>query len=115
MKNPGALAGATGAEYEVSDFRTADYRRRVEHASALRLAMEYCHPEDAALVMSDALERMRKGAPIPPLMNAMEEARDWAATATPFERKAWLLACFDAISPKDQAGFLAYVSRRASA
>ena len=50
-----------------------------------------------------------------PLMNAVEEARDWAATATPFERKAWLLACFDAISPKDQAGFLAYVSRRASA
>lgn len=74
-----------------------------------------CDPSDAALIMSDALERMRIGAPVPPLMNALDEAKDWASFATPFERKAWLLACFNACTPKEQAGFLAHVTPRASA
>lgn len=114
MENPGALAGATGANVDVEKHLAEEYRHRRAWAMALRQAIRECDPLDAALILSDELERLRQGAPIPPLMNAMEEARDWAAWATPFEVKAYCLACFQAMPPKDQAGFLAYVTGRAA-
>lgn len=114
-ENPGALAGATGANEVGKTICAEDYRVRTNRARALRYMIADCDPIDAALIMSDTLEQMRLGAPVPPLLNAKEEADEWATTATPFERKAWLLACFNACTPKEQAGFLDYVSRRAKA
>lgn len=87
----------------------ADYWIKRAWATALREAIRECDPTDAALILSDELERLRLGAPIPPPLNAMDEARAWAEWATLFERKAYFLACFDAMPPKDQADFLAYV------
>jgi hypothetical protein len=81
-------------------------------AMSLREAIRECDPIVAALILSDELERLRLGAPVPPLMNAMDDARAWADWATPYEVKAFCLACYNAMSPKDQAGFLAYVTGR---
>lgn len=60
-------------------------------------------------------EAQRIGAPIPPLLSAMDEAQAWAEWASPLEVKAYVLACFNAMPPKDQAGFLAYVAGRDAA
>ncbi|ARO13375.1 hypothetical protein BVG79_00013 [Ketogulonicigenium robustum] len=111
-ETPGALAGATEGDTNEPLNSDADYQLRRDWAIALRYAIESCDPLDAALIMSDALERMRQGRPIPPLMNALDEARNWAAWATPFEVKAYALACFEALPPKAQAGFLAHVTGR---
>ncbi len=109
-KNPGALAGATGALDDGSTRREKEYPDRLASATALRAAVRRCDPTDAALILSDELERLRCGAPIPPLLNAMEEACDWASIATPFELKAWCLASYRALPARDQAGFWAYVT-----
>lgn len=112
MENPGALAGATGAKDLCTGDTAKQYRNKRARAMALRDAIRDCDPTDAALILSDELERLRLGAPIPPLLNAMDEARDWASWATPLEVKAYALACYNAMPPKDQAGFLAYVTGR---
>lgn len=110
-----AVTEATdAAEQSIGDVPADQWIKRA-WAMALREAIRECDPTDAALILSDELERLRLGAPIPPLLNAMDEARDWAEWATPFERKAYCLACFNAMPPKDQAGFLAYVTRRGAA
>lgn len=108
-ENPGALAGASGAEAIEQKNSDAAYRLRQEWAIALRFAIDHCDPVDAALIMSDALERLRGGSPTPPLMNAVREAHEWAAWATPYEVKAYCLACFHAMPAKSQDGFLAHV------
>ncbi len=113
-KNPGALAGATEANSNEPENSEVEYRLRREWAMALLFAIDHCDPTDAALIMSDALERMRGSSPIPPLLNAMDEARNWAATVTPFEVKAYCLACYEAMEPKSQAGFLDHVNGRAA-
>ncbi|MCL4068222.1 hypothetical protein M3484_16750 [Pseudomonas sp. GX19020] len=91
---------------------TDEDRRRVLLAADPREAIGRCDPGDADLIMSDALAKMRAGRPVPPLMNAMDEARNWAAMASLFEIKAYALACYNAMPPKDQAAFLVYVSGR---
>ena len=115
MENPGALAGATGAKEQSIGDMGADYRYRRAWAMALRHAIRECDPTDAALILSEELEKLRIGAPIPPLLNAMDEAQAWAEWASPFEVKAYALACYNAMPPKVQAGFLCYVTGRAAA
>jgi hypothetical protein len=113
-ENPGALAGATGADDLCIEGMEKAYRIKRAWAMALREAIRECDPTDAALILSDELERLRIGAPIPPLLNAMDEAQTWASWATPFEIKAFCLACYNAMPPKAQAGFLAYVTGRSA-
>jgi hypothetical protein len=55
------------------------------------------------------------GAPLPAFGTEMEDARWWASIASRRERKAYCLACFEAMPPADQQGFLAHVQRRAAA
>lgn len=115
IKNPGALSGATGVHENAFDGAREECLKRAARATALRALIDSCDPSDAALILSDALNKLRIGAPIPALMNAMDEARTWAEWATPDERKAYCLASFNAMPPKDQAGFLAYVIGRGAA
>jgi hypothetical protein len=114
-KNPGALAGATGANEKESELSQERYRMRCLWASSLREAIHYCHPHDAMLVMSDELDRMRIGMPVPPLYSLMNDAESWSEIATQDELKCYALACYNAMPPKVQAGFLAYVMGRAVA
>ncbi|MDQ1848542.1 hypothetical protein Q9299_09615 [Gemmobacter fulvus] len=60
-------------------------------------------------------EAQRIGAPIPPLLSAMDEAQAWAEWASPLEVKAYALACFNAMSPEDKAAFLRFVTGRSAA
>lgn len=108
------MADAAGAIEEVSD-SAESYRSRLVAATALCLAIRDCHPADAAIVLSAALEELGMGAPIAALDSVMAEARLWAEWATPAELKAYALASYEAMPGRDQAAFLAHVAPRAVA
>lgn len=114
-ENPGALAGATGAEYEGVNFKTEGYRTRAAAATALCHAIAECDPADAVILLEAALVDLSAGYPLPVLTNAMQDARMWAAAASEAERKAWVAACYDAMLPKSRRAFLAYATGRAAA
>lgn len=49
------------------------------------------------------------GSPSPPFLGGMGDARWWASYATPQELKAYALACFEAMTPQDQAAFFRHI------
>lgn len=108
-ENPGALAGASGVNQLGKSFKTEEYRKRAEAATALCHAIAECEPEDAAPILEAALLSMSAGWPVPPLLGLMDEAAFWADFATGAERKAYCLACYTRMPAADQAAFLAYV------
>lgn len=110
-ENPGALAGATGANVDTIGIVHLDYRKRAEAATSLCLAIGNCDPLDACEIMEAALIDLSAGQPRPPLMSVMDEATDWADFATTAELKAYALACFNRMKPADRSAFLAYVGR----
>ena len=55
------------------------------------------------------------GHPIPNPYRLLPEAREWARIASTAQRKGYALACFEALSPADQAAFLSHVGTRAAA
>lgn len=50
------------------------------------------------------------GDPLPPFLGGMEDARHWASWATENELKAYALACFEAMAPRDKAAFFRHIS-----
>ena len=50
------------------------------------------------------------GDPLPAFLGGMDDARFWASLATPEELKAYALASFEAMTPKDQAAFFRHIS-----
>lgn len=78
--------------------------------SALQ-ALGYRHALDVAAASLDCAPNF----PPPSFVNPMHHARFWVGHATRDERKAYMLACYEASSPEDQAAFLAYVQRGAAA
>ncbi|ROT99069.1 hypothetical protein [Histidinibacterium lentulum] len=50
------------------------------------------------------------GAPLPPFLGGMADARFWASRASPAERKAYALAAYEAMSPSDQAALFRHIS-----
>lgn len=73
-----------------------------------RISLFSLAPDDAASVAEEAL--YGAGMPQAPLFNYMDEAAFWADMATTSELKAYILACFNRLSPHDRAAFLSYVS-----
>lgn len=55
------------------------------------------------------------GWPLPAFDSVLEEAAFWAARASLEELRAYLLACFRALPPVEQAEFARFVNRRAAA
>lgn len=108
-ENPGALAGVTGAE-DISDIEHLNsIVKRADTASAFCDAVADL-PADLRLpLLESAVEFFRAGAPMPPFMYIMAEARQWAGWACRAELKAYALACFTHLSAKDQDAFLSYV------
>ena len=49
------------------------------------------------------------GSPLPAFLGGMEDARFWASLASQTELKAYALASFEAMSPKDQAAFFRHI------
>lgn len=115
IENPGALAGATGAMCEVSHFRSEQYRKRADAATALCQSIAQCDRDDAVLILSAALVDLSMGVPLPVWSSALDDARWWASFATEIELKAFLLASFEALRPKARLAFLSHVQGRAAA
>ncbi|MGB0438893.1 MAG: hypothetical protein ACPGFC_02160 [Paracoccaceae bacterium] len=65
-------------------------------------------PELAEAVAADALNAA--GMPTAPWAGDMWDARHWAHNANRSERKAYALACFEAMDAKDQAAFFQHIN-----
>lgn len=90
--------------------------RREAKAQALIDAAIACDPADRLPFLEAIIEGLSAGAPaFATDWDAMDWARRWAEIASRAERKAYALACFETLSPTDQAAFLSYVSGRAAA
>lgn len=114
-ENPGALAGATGAdEKSWQDWVDNNIHREVS-ARALLTAVLDCDPRDRVPLMERFIEALRPGQPITAFNGVMAEAAFWADMASTAERKAYALACFNRLSVADRAAFLNYVQRGADA
>ncbi len=59
-ENPGALAGATGADLHTITFVSTEYRKRAEAATDLCHAIADCDPEDAIVILDAALTDLRQ-------------------------------------------------------
>ena len=115
-ENPGALAGATGADRHSSAFTADDTLYRLRTARALAVAAAGCAPGDRVILLERLLEELRPGWPGAAFMGrVMEEAAFWADMASRVELKAYCLATFQRMKPADQAAFLGYVQGRAAA
>lgn len=85
-------------------------RERVSLAYAAALALD---PDDVRETAEAVLRSA--GHPVPPLYHEADEAAFWADSASPDVLRAYALASFNRLSPRDQADFLAFVSRRTAA
>ena len=110
-ENPGALAGATGAELHTIGIVSIEYRNRAEAAISLCLSIGNCDPQDACEIMEAALLDLGAGQLQPPLFSVMDAAADWAEWASVTELKAYALACYHRMRAADRVAFLAFVGR----
>ena len=110
-ENPGALAGATGAELQSSGV-AADYTSgRAARAIALADAAADCPPEIRARLLERLLDTFRPGWPIPAFMGrVMSEASFWADMASRTELKAYALACYRRMPPEDRIAFIDFLA-----
>ena len=97
MRNPGALADATGANFEGFNFKTERYRRRALAATALCRAIGECHPDDAAAICAAYLNDQRTGGPVmgDPFGMVAWDAGLWADSAPVHELAAYGVAALD--------------------
>ena len=79
-------------------------QERAFMAAVLLATLDLDTVEDIAATAVDAV-----GGPLPPFLGGMEDARSWASWASRSELKAYALACFEAMAPKDQAAFYSHI------
>lgn len=85
-------------------------RLTVCERAGLALAALRSLPDDCALeTAAAALGAM--GEPLPPFLAGMEDAHHWASWATENELKAYALASFEAMRPRDRAAFFRHITR----
>ena len=90
-ENPGALAGATGADDFITSFVSEDYRMRARCATNLAEAIGDCHPDDAVMLMTAALiDLSPEGPRLDIFLSAEDDANWWASIAAPAQLLAVL-------------------------
>jgi hypothetical protein len=90
-ENPGALAGATGADADKKTLAAEDYRMRAQCATALAEAIADCHPDDAVQIMTAALlELAPTRTPGDYFLSIEDDAKWWASVAPPAQLAAVL-------------------------
>ncbi|WP_162683361.1 hypothetical protein [Rhodobacteraceae bacterium DSL-40] len=121
-ENPGALAGATGADQKkaLNSLGEVYPTATVDAISRMRPAIEAFNALSAEdqLILADAIERkFSAGAPIPAFDEVIAEARLWASWASLAELRAYLLASWEALPDLNRSKFLAFADndRRAAA
>jgi len=87
---------------------------RADRATLAFAALKSLDHDDAILTVEAALQD-GAGPPIAPFYSHMDEAAYWADIASEEELKAYALASFIRLSPRDKSGFLDYVQGRAVA
>ena len=94
--------------------RRLDLPERIWLAASSLLSLP---PGDAEQLSEAVLHDLRAGSPIPPFTTLRQEARDWAAFASPGELRAYLGACWNRLGASERQGFLraARPVRRAAA
>lgn len=80
---------------------------RQERVSLAFAALNALEADDAEMTAAAVIGAT--GAPLPPFLGGMDDARSWASWASHSELKAYALACFEAMTPKDQAAFYAHI------
>ncbi|AMJ49753.1 hypothetical protein CESP606_18400 [Cereibacter sphaeroides] len=80
---------------ELQKRSVVDRLRAVRHLSA---AIAACEPEDAAVLMTAALDGMLQGSPVPSLFELEDQAHLWATSASPAELEAYLSACIERLT-----------------
>lgn len=116
-ENPGALAGATGADVQTTIAWLDHTLNRIDAASGLRAAVLAIPADDRVPFLEAALAALEPDWPGVPFNGPLVEARDWATWASLPQREALTLACFETLPAHRQAAFLAHVApeRRAAA
>jgi len=137
-ENPGALAGATGAECFTKEVAGKEYTGLTGRAIVALLEAAEAGDADACTVAIRALRKLpglqvatiaacaffaldddaaedvirgvlrRAGWPLPDALAPMYGARLWARDASRSERKAFALAAFEALGTDDQQAFLRF-------
>lgn len=87
----------------------AQHRLTLAERGGLAVAFLGSLPGDCAL-QAAATALGSTGDPLPPFLGGMEDARSWASWASVSELKAYGLACYEAMTPRDQAAFLRHIS-----
>lgn len=114
-ENPGALAGATGADFE-DWFSWFDHNvKRGHDARKLIAAVLDCEPADRLLFIELIAEVLGAGSPIPPFGSVMAEANLWAREASRAELKAYCAASYMHLPPADRQKFRSFADERATA
>jgi hypothetical protein len=130
-ENPGALAGATGADTLPKKLCAEDYKMRAEAATALCEAIGECHPDDAVQIMTAALTSLcPPGEPGEYFISTQEDAAWWASCEAPFRlvavveaalarlgdvalhlrhRKTLIVSLFQSLPVADRRAFMAKV------
>ncbi|VDS10019.1 hypothetical protein PARHAE_03229 [Paracoccus haematequi] len=112
---PISHAGGTGADIQDWLSWIDDNIRREVAARNLADAVLDCDPLDRLEMLEQCYDALRPGFPIIAMNSLMVEASFWADRASPAERKAYALACFNRMPARDQAAFLDYVQGRSAA
>ena len=84
----------------------------VERAQLAYSALRSLDTDQAARVAATVLSR--PGMPLPPFLDVVGEAADWAAWADPEQINATAVACFNAMPPAEQSAFAGHIGRRAA-
>lgn len=109
-------AASGASDHGVNNFvkrdilQSKEYQARLDSATVLAHAIADCDPRDACKIMAAALSDLSVGSPIAPFVSIMAEAREWAACASTPQHKAYAVACYNELSPRDQAAFYSHVS-----
>lgn len=84
---------------------------RLDRRELGMLAYSALNTLDTELAISTARAVLgaREG-PSPAFLGGMDDARFWASLASRHELKAYALACFEAMAPRDQAAFFQHIS-----
>ena len=103
------------AQSNASDSERGEVRWSADIARIV-WAVYNCAPANRLPLIEATFDHLRAGAPaFATDWDAMDWARRWAEIASRAERKAYALACFEALDRQDQEAFLAYVGGRAAA
>jgi hypothetical protein len=106
--------GAMWNGYSVSEIQ---YQTNLTPAMALVLAIVKCDRLEACQIMEQVLDELAMDMPISPLFGTsiMRQAVFWSDMATQNEAKAYALACYNRLTPANQAALLHYINRKVAA